>query len=351
MLIDTPADSSATHARRRHAKPVSSIRGGASIWIVLWVALGTALSACAEDPDSLKISISTPDADQAIGVGESVEFEAKVKGGESPVSVVWDFDSTGVGGADPETSSEKSPGTVTFSEVGEYVITLEGEDDALQTDDASITVTASYKTFVTGFTATSGNEQVTLSWTDPTHPDYDNFLIRRDTGDYPEETTDGDPIEPEIPLSSPVVDEDVVNDTEYFYTIFAYDDDGEFGTAVNAKTTPADTTAPGSPAPLNAVANGQTQIDLDWVIPTGGVDDDDLAGVVVQRSTSGYPFTSADGTTACTILVGATPNDSCSATGLTAGTKYFFSAFAFDDATDINYSARATDTATTDPIP
>ena len=306
---------------------------------------------CAQDPDKLKVSITTPSKDQAIGVGDAVEFDAKVKGGEAPVAVLWNFDSTGVGVTDPETSSERSPGSVTFGAVGEYVITISGEDDALQKAEATVKVTASYETFVRDFLAEPGNEFATLSWTAPSHPDYQHFLIRRGIGSYPAETTDGENIEPFLPLASPVVDADVINDTEYFYTIFAYDSARNFGKGIHANITPADATAPGSPAPLIAVTVSDTQIDLSWVLPIGGADDADLVGVKVQASTSGYPFLHTDGITVCNVLVGDVLNDSCSATGLVASKAYYFSAFAYDDASTINYSERAPASATTNDPP
>jgi hypothetical protein len=334
----------------------SGLVGRACLAAVVATLVAALVAGCADDPSSLKIAIATPDADQEIGVGSTVEFEASVKGGEAPVSLTWNFDSTGVGGADPETSQETSPGAVTFGEVGEYVVTVEAEDDALQTATATVGVNASYEKFVSAFKATSGNEKVTLTWSAPSHPDYRNYLVRRDTAGYPEETTDGVPVEPGDPdedPASPLVDETVDNDTEYFYTIFAYNDDDEFGKGIQAKVTPADKTAPSQIQDFTITGVADLTFTLTWTNPSGGDDDDDYSGIIIQYSDSGYPFSADDGDPGCDEAwdPDAPTPTTCDVTVSEYETQYYFSAFAYDDATEVNYSKRvkATDETGAEP--
>lgn len=316
-------------AKTRWPHPAASF-AFAALAVGLWAAL---LQGCAADPAKLKVSISTPEADQSIGVGNAVEFEAAVKGGESPVTVEWDFDSEGVGGADPDSSNDLSPGSVNFSNVGDYVVIVTATDDALQTAEATVTVTASYESFVSSFKAVSGDTTITLSWTDPSNPDYDSVLVRRDTSGYPVNETSGVPVGTN-PLTSPYTDPALTNGTLYYYSAFAYNSSAEFGSGVNAQATPADVTAPGDVTDFTVTAGSGT-ISLSWSNPT----DLDFQGTLIQYSMSGCPQFATDGSNLYDNTGTSTTHSS-----LTAGDKYYYTAFTYDEVP--NYSAGVCKSAT-----
>ncbi|MHC4248216.1 MAG: hypothetical protein ACYS9X_03730, partial [Planctomycetota bacterium] len=68
-------------------------------------------------------------------------------------------------------------------------------------------------------------------------------------------------------------------------------------------------------------------IGLSWTVP--GVAD--YAGLEIRRDTAGYPATPSDGTLVRQVLVTDTPPNSCTDTGLTENTKYYYTAFPLDD--------------------
>lgn len=74
---------------------------------------------------------------------------------------------------------------------------------------------------VTGFTATKGNAQVVLAWTNPTDSDFAGVKILRKTGSYPTSITDGTVVY--TGANTSYIDTTVVNDTTYYYRIFPYD--------------------------------------------------------------------------------------------------------------------------------
>lgn len=300
---------------------------GSKLWVLLSVAL-LLMAGCGTEEDDLELSITAPSGDQSIGVGESLTFSAKTKGGSSPVDYAWNFDLNGVGSASPATGSSSAPGSVTFSSPGEYLVYVEASSGDGQSDAAVLVVTASYTTQVSGFTATSGNESVALSWTHASHPDYTNVLIRRDTSSYPAETTDG--VSVYFGTATSHTDSGLTNGTQYFYTAFSYDASNNFGAGVNATTTPADVTAPANVTSFAAAQGASGVINLSWSNPS----DSDLVKVLIQRATTGYPFYPTDGTTVYDGTGTSTADG-----GLTPGTTYYYTAFPYDEVP--NYASGA----------
>ena len=300
-----------------------------SVLGVVALALASALAAgCGSDDDDLELTITAPAGDRSIGVGDTVAFSAKTKGGTSPVDYAWIFDLNGVGGASPSTASSSAPGSVTFSAPGAYVVYVEASSADGQTDEGTLTVIASYTTAPGSFTATVGNESVDLSWSHASHPDYTNVLIRRDTSAYPTATTDG--VSVYFGTATSHTDAGLTNGTQYFYTAFSYDASANFGAGVNATATPADTTAPANVTGLAATPGASGVINLSWSNPS----DADLDKVLIRRATTGYPFHPTDGATVYDGTGTSTPD-----TGLTPGTTYYYTAFPYDEVP--NYASGA----------
>ena len=98
-----------------------------------------------------------------------------------------------------------------------------------------------------------------------------------------------------------------------------------------------DRTPPGPVTGL-AVEPEDGAVTLTWINPT----DPDFVGVIVRRSTSGYPDGPADGDLLIDARSGETAVDD---TGLTNGTEYFYAAFAYDAEAPPNHSTAAHATA------
>jgi len=109
------------------------------------------------------------------------------------------------------------------------------------------------------FTAVAGDRQVALSWGAST----DNVKVV-----YYELRRDGAPIS--FQEGTTFTDTGLANGTAYAYTVIAYDQAGNASVAATANATPADTTAPGTPAGLAAIP-GDAQVSLTWTAPTDNV--------------------------------------------------------------------------------
>ena len=95
-----------------------------------------------------------------------------------------------------------------------------------------------------------------------------------------------------------------------------------------------DATPPGNASSF-AATPGNTQVSLSWANPS----DTDLQGIKLVRKTGSYPASHTDGTVVSTALVTLFVD-----TGLTNGTQYYYTAFAFDAAS--NFAAGVQVTAT-----
>jgi len=87
---------------------------------------------------------------------------------------------------------------------------------------------------VTADTATPGNTEVTITWTDPTTAGWAGTLLLRKTGSYPVDQNDGT-----VVVNSTVsdqyattgyVDSGLTNGTQYFYQLFPYNTSGYYNT-------------------------------------------------------------------------------------------------------------------------
>lgn len=212
---------------------------------------------------------------------------------------------------------------------------------------------------VTGLTATGGDGEVVLSWTNPTDTDLAGIKLVRNDAATPVDPTDGVLLQDST--GTGYTDTDVVNGETYYYAAFAYDTSSNTAAAATASATPqavVDTTPPGPVTSVAATA-GDESVDLGWTNPTEG----DFAGTLVVTSESAITWTPAAGTgytagevvtTGVTVLgVPGSTDSGITDSGLTNGTTYHYALFAFD--TSDNYasgaSADATPADTTPPEP
>ena len=80
----------------------------------------------------------------------------------------------------------------------------------------------------TGFTATEGDAQVVLTWTNPVDSDFVGVKILRQTGAYPTSVTDG--VVVYAGANTSYTDTTVINGTAYYYRAFSYDWDNNYNT-------------------------------------------------------------------------------------------------------------------------
>ena len=200
---------------------------------------------------------------------------------------------------------------------------------------------------VTNFSATPSDGQVSLSWTNP--GDQDGVVIIRRSDYYPQTLSNGDLICNSIDISC--TDSNVVNDTTYFYTAFAYDSNLNYsgftsnsqdyatpcaGSCEDAspQTPPSpyfsepDITPPSQVDSFVAVA-GDGQVSLSWNNP---FDDVEWLATIVIRQTGEYSKSHTDGT----VVYNGT-GTSYIDTGVSNGTTYYYSAFTYD--AENNYSS------------
>ncbi len=185
---------------------------------------------------------------------------------------------------------------------------------------------------VSNLSATPGNQQIALSWTNPADADFAGVRIRRSTTGYPSSPTSGSAVYDGT--ATTFTDVGLTNGVLYYYTAFAYDSSGNFASGALASGTPVDAIAPGQVMAFSAKA-GDAQITLNWTNPA----DADFSQTIIRRSTSGFPTTPTSG-----VGVYAGSGTTHVDTGLTNGTLYYYTAFARD--TSGNYSGPAQDSAT-----
>jgi hypothetical protein len=178
---------------------------------------------------------------------------------------------------------------------------------------------------VTNVRAVAGDELAILSWTNPVTGNFSGVRIQRTAGVAPSNAFDGLTVYEGLGTSFTNVG--LANNTQFFYSLFAFDALPHFSSAVTTSAVPADVTAPSavSSFTVSAVPGG---IGLSWANPS----DTDLAGVRIQRKPTGYPTNVTDG---ITVFQGAATNamDTSIADGVATN---FYRAFAFDEVP--NYS-------------
>jgi hypothetical protein len=102
-------------------------------------------------------------------------------------------------------------------------------------------------------------------------------------------------------------------------------------------TTIPDTIAP-APVTNFAATASQGMVHLSWTNPP----DLDFNGTMIRFSTAGYPVTPTDGTLVYNVPMSPGTSDSYDHTGLTNGTRYYYTAFAHDTANLFSAGVNAT---------
>lgn len=185
---------------------------------------------------------------------------------------------------------------------------------------------------VTGFSASDSTAgTISLSWTKPAGAD--SVRILRKAGSYSTGNTDGT-----VVYSGPGTsysDISAPTGTTYYYTAWARDEsfnwsNGNVSGARDTGYANADATAPANVAQFSA-SDYRYGVLLNWNNPS----DADFARVKILRKTGSYSTTSTDGTQ---VYIGS--GESFIDTSATAGTVYYYSAWATDE-TGSNWSSGA----------
>lgn len=177
---------------------------------------------------------------------------------------------------------------------------------------------------VTNFTATPGQQQISLSWTNPTS-DFSGVKILRKTGSYPTGITDGSVIYDSNGTS--FVDTNLTNGTTYYYKAYSRDIVLNYSSGAQVSATPRDTIAPNSITNLSATALTARSIKLDW----SAVGDDGNVGTAssydVRYSTSAINasnFASANQFTGMSAPKTSGNIESLTISNLSGDTTYYF---------------------------
>ncbi len=173
----------------------------------------------------------------------------------------------------------------------------------------------------TGFTATAGDTQVSLTWTASSGAT--SYHVKRSM------TGGGPYTQLSSPTATSYMDAGLTNGTKYYYVVSAANANGESANSAEVNATPT-LAVPAAPTGLVATA-GNAQVGLTWTASAGA------ATYHVERSsTSGGPYTQ--------IANPASPG--YTDTGLTNGTKYYYVVSAVNASGESAYSSEAKATPT-----
>ena len=196
---------------------------------------------------------------------------------------------------------------------------------------------------VTSAAVANGNAQVTLTWTNPTDPDLNRIVIRKSTLSYPVTYQSGlsvaslDDGGGSIPTS--YTDNGLVNQDDYYYSLFALDANNNASAAVNLLGQPLDIDPPPSVS-LSTVEELDQQIDFIWNNPATA----DFNRVKLLRRSDIFPTDAFDAS--ATLVYEGTSTSVSDTTGLVNGTSYryrFFSLDTFDNASSLDVIATPQD--------
>ncbi len=184
---------------------------------------------------------------------------------------------------------------------------------------------------VSSFTATPGDSQISLSWTNP-GGDFTGVRILRKTGSYPADYNDGTMIYDSNGTS--YVDTGLTNGITYYYRAFSHDAVLNYSSGVQISAAPQDGIAPGQITTLSATSLNSSSIRLNWT----AVGDDGNSGTAssydIRYSTS---LINASNWSAATQVSGEpAPRVSGTAeimtiSGLSSNTTYYFAIKAVDE--------------------
>ena len=200
----------------------------------------------------------------------------------------------------------------------------------------SVAVTDNDVPAVTNFTATAGDGQVTLSWTNPAYSNFASVTISATANsvavDINGSAAGNDLVvtgRPSATGSRTITG--LTNNTRYTFSIVTVDSSGNMSTAVAATATPTGaggSTLPGPVTDLGAAVD-DGEVFMRWTNPSG----DDLDMIIISATAGGEAVDingDVDGTDiSITVSPGAIVTRVI--TGLTNGTVYTFSVVVVDD--------------------
>jgi IPT/TIG domain len=262
------------------------------------------------------------------------------------------------GGIAPATATDgtlvkdvASPAT-TFTDTGltqhtEYTYALFAHDAGAVHQSARVAVTLTTLDrippgAVTALSATPGHTGTTptvlLAWTPPSDADFAGVAVcRADGSKAPTASACAAAPLKKVPAGTSTFTDatGLSSQTQYAYTVLAYDTSTNFSTAASITATTPDVVPPGPVTALTVVARSNSAV-LTWTDPTAA----DLTGITVRRALGTVPPASpTDGTDV--PASGTTVTDF----GLTPSTKYAYAVFTHDAA--LNYSTAVTKAITT----
>jgi|GEM_PF-4122879 len=193
---------------------------------------------------------------------------------------------------------------------------------------------------ITGLIVTSSAASgVSFTWTNPTDADFAEVWVARADGPTPPATRDDGSVVDVLDKPAHAVDDPYVNpDTQYSYSFFTVDEEGNTSAPVSSTLTTGG--LPPDPVwDLSATTVTATSATLEWTNPTNP----DFSGVMIRRSVGAVPPASP---TAGTLVTDkAAPATTHTQTGLTPQTQYTYALFAHD--VDGNYAQGTPVTITT----
>ena len=189
---------------------------------------------------------------------------------------------------------------------------------------------------VTNFTATPGDGEVTLSWTNPSDSDFAGVMIRYRTDTWPVDYNDGQLVcnkTGEPGSSDSFVHTGLQNGITYYYSAFTYDSSGNYSHTAHASATPGasggQTNQPPTASISASPASGESPLtvsfsgmgsDSDGTIQSYSWDFGDGATSTSQNPTHTYARVSSE--TQYTVTLTVTDDDGATGQATTTITVY-----------------------------
>ena len=280
---------------------------------------------------------SPPYPDQILAVGNTLTVKLTDMFVDEDGDNIRSYLRTPSRGESISTLAVDSGFSVTAHTPGEDDITITVTDifNAQGSDSFKVTVIAAAAK-PTGFTATSGDEQAVLAWTDPGDSSITKYQLRHKAGTSFSDSDDSlwADIDGSGAGTTGHTVTELTNGTDYVFQIRAVNAGGPGAASDTATATPT-LAIPDTPPSLSAT-KGDTETTLTWTLPSNASQIDKVQ--VRWKATADMPFGASD---AWTDL--AATAETYTATGLTNDTSYTFAVRAINSAGN---GAAATTTAT-----
>ncbi len=190
---------------------------------------------------------------------------------------------------------------------------------------------------VTGLSIAPGNQQLTLSWTNPLDEDLAAIRVVVCTAGFPPDPVNAPGCSVAFTgLDTSFAHSGLVNDQTYYYGVYAMDVAGQFSGGAFGSGTPREFIVDEPPPPVSAftAASGDGEVRLSWINPT----DEDLEAVRLISCTGRFPGSPADVGGPCVLLFDGFGTAYIHA-GLTNGQTYYYGIYARDAASQYSTGA------------